>query len=260
MFRQASGSVPPHLGPAVGGETNMPSHDWALLPGWDGVLQVWDGGTPLLDQAATAGWLPGLHIGTTLMFAVGGPVKERPDAGFGATKLAQSGLPTVASLPTEGSGEAGDEPHEEVAVATLSGDTALRIENMTGSRRLLSWSHHETRTAARPVPPMAMPTSVLAPRVPSSAGRRDKWPARFSFADRIAQELQLEQPPCPAPFAVCYRVGEPAPSGGRRLAIWRRPLAVGSPLPVMRRPLSVHEWVTVDMEDTYRRRPGGYLD
>jgi hypothetical protein len=62
-------------------------------------------------------------------------------------------------------------------------------------------------------------------------------PVSFSCADRIAQELDLEQLPCSAPFAVAYRVGEPAPGGGQFLALWRRHLAVGSPLPPMRLPL-----------------------
>ena len=45
-------------------------------------------------------------------------------------------------------------------------------------------------------------------------------PLKFSFADRIAAELGIEQPAYPAPFAVHYRVGESAPNGGRFLAIW----------------------------------------
>jgi len=78
-------------------------------------------------------------------------------------------------------------------------------------------------------------------------------PVSFSFADRVAQELKLEQPPCSAPFAVAYRVGEQAPSGGQFLALWRRHLAVGSPLPVMWLRLSVRESVPVDLEATYHR-------
>ena len=73
------------------------------------------------------------------------------------------------------------------------------------------------------------------------------------WIDRIAQDLELEQPPCSAPFAVAYRVGEPAPGGGRLLALWRRHLTVGSPLPAMWLPLSVKESVPVDLEATYRR-------
>jgi hypothetical protein len=71
--------------------------------------------------------------------------------------------------------------------------------------------------------------------------------------DGVHQVLWLKQPTCPAPFAVAYRVGAPAPSGGRFLALWRRTLAVGSALPTMGLPLTVKESVTVDLEATYSR-------
>lgn len=261
MFRQASGSVPPHSGSAVGGETNMPLHDWALLPGWDGVHQVWT--VELLywiKPRLPAGYRA--YIGTTPTFAIGGPVEERPDVGVRGQQPAESGLPTVARPPTEGSGEAGDEPDEEVAVATLSGDTALLIEQhdrLVAAVELVSPRNKDRSSACAAYGDACV--GYLLRGIHLLLVDVHKWPARFSFADRIAQKLQLEQPPCPAPFAVCYRVGEPAPSGGRFLAIWRRPLAVGSPLPVMRLPLSVHESVTVDMEDTYRRAAqAAYLD
>jgi hypothetical protein len=78
-------------------------------------------------------------------------------------------------------------------------------------------------------------------------------PLAFSFADRIAQELQIRQPPLPPPLAVGYRVGEPAATGGRLLAIWRRPLTVGAALPRLRLPLTVDSAVPVDLEQTYAR-------
>ena len=48
-------------------------------------------------------------------------------------------------------------------------------------------------------------------------------PLGFSFADRIAEELQIRQPSCPPPLAVSYRVGEPQRPGGRILAICADP-------------------------------------
>jgi len=78
-------------------------------------------------------------------------------------------------------------------------------------------------------------------------------PLSFSFADGIAQELRMTQPPCPAPLAVSYRVGEPAAAGGRLLAIWRRPLVAGETLPNMRLPLTVGTTIFVDLEQTYMR-------
>jgi hypothetical protein len=78
-------------------------------------------------------------------------------------------------------------------------------------------------------------------------------PLTFSFADALDQELQISLLPLPSPLAVAYRVGEPAPQGGRFVAIWRRALAVGQPLPKMPLPLTVHTNVSVDLEDTYQR-------
>jgi hypothetical protein len=76
-------------------------------------------------------------------------------------------------------------------------------------------------------------------------------PVNFSFANALEQELHIQQPPLPPPFAAAYRVGEPAPAGGRLLAIWRRALAVGLPLPTMPLPLTVQEQVPINLEETY---------
>jgi hypothetical protein len=78
-------------------------------------------------------------------------------------------------------------------------------------------------------------------------------PVGFSFADGLAQALRIEQTPFPAPMAASYRVGEPAASGGRFVAIWRRALTVGAPLPKMPLPLSVHRSIPVDLEHTYQQ-------
>ncbi|MBX9583529.1 MAG: hypothetical protein K2X87_24775 [Gemmataceae bacterium] len=58
----------------------MPLHDWAALPGWDGVHQVWMvellyAVKPLLPPAYRA------YIGTTPTFAIGAPAPDdgRPD-------------------------------------------------------------------------------------------------------------------------------------------------------------------------------------
>jgi hypothetical protein len=76
-------------------------------------------------------------------------------------------------------------------------------------------------------------------------------PTSFSFADGISGELQVSQPSLPVPFAVSYRVGEPAATGGRMLAIWRRPLTIGQQLPIIPLPISEELAVPVDLEETY---------
>jgi hypothetical protein len=64
-------------------------------------------------------------------------------------------------------------------------------------------------------------------------------PVGVSFADQIAQELQISQPPCLPPMGVSYRVGEPAD--------------IGSALPSMELPLTVQASIQVDLESTYSR-------
>jgi len=89
-------------------------------------------------------------------------------------------------------------------------------------------------------------------------------PRGFSFADAIAADLNLDLPELPPPFAVAYRVGEVVPVGegdGSLLGMWRRPLGVGQPLPPLPLPLSVHQAVLVDLEETYQRAAQrAYLD
>src|SRR5262249_5029266 len=133
-----------------------------------------------------------------------------------------------------------EEPDQEVAVATLTEDKAILVER--ASRLVAAVELVSPRNKIRPSACAAYGSGYLGYLLKGvhlllvDVHRR---PLRFSFADRIAEELRLEQPACPAPFAVSYRVGEPAPGGGRFLAIWRRPLTVGEPLPLMRLPLSV---------------------
>jgi len=79
-------------------------------------------------------------------------------------------------------------------------------------------------------------------------------PYGFSFADSIAEEMQIEgQQPLPCPQAVAYRVGGPTPTRGRYIALWRRQLVPGQPLPEMVLPINLDAAVTVDLEQTYAR-------
>lgn len=78
-------------------------------------------------------------------------------------------------------------------------------------------------------------------------------PVGFSFPQRLAAELQAGLPGPPAPSAVTYRVGGPAPAGGRLLAVWAEPLAVGQALPPAVLPISAQVDVIVDLEASYSR-------
>jgi hypothetical protein len=89
-------------------------------------------------------------------------------------------------------------------------------------------------------------------------------PRGFSFADSITSSLGLDLPPLPPPFAAVYRVGEVVPveeDMGSLVGLWLRPLQVGQPLPALPLPLSVHQEVTIDLEETYHRAAKrAYLD
>lgn len=76
-------------------------------------------------------------------------------------------------------------------------------------------------------------------------------PLGFSFADEAATDLGQQLPPTPTPFAMSYRVSGPMPEG-TQIATWRRPLAVGQPLPTLPLPLNLRQEVLIDLEHTYR--------
>jgi hypothetical protein len=223
----------------------MPLHDWAALSGWDGVHQVWMvellyAIKPQLPPAYRA------YIGTTPAFAIGAPDDGRPDVGVRDWPAGEPPPPPAT--------DAGQEPDEEVAVATLSADTALLVERggrLVAAIELVS-PRNKDRLSAQAAYAGAYAAYLLR-GVHLLLVDVHRRPAAFSFADRIAAELGLHQPPVPAPLAVGYRVGGPSPDGGRFLAVWRRPLAVGNSLPPMRLWLSADESVPVDLDGTYRR-------
>ena len=237
----------------------MALHDWVALPGWVGVHQVWIVELlywikPRLPEGYRA------YIGATPTFAIGAPAGGA--AGWGSARLAAGGWPAggATELPSATPDNPAEEPDQEMAVSTLQGEPALLIERrglLIAALELVS-----PRNKDRPAACAAYTSTYVGYLLKGihlllvDVHRR---PLQFSFADRIASELHLDQPACPAPFALAYRVGEPAPGGGRFLAVWRRPLTVGSPLPPLRLPLSVQESVLVDLEATYTRAAAAYL-
>jgi hypothetical protein len=186
------------------------------------------------------------YIGTTPTFAIGGPDDGRPDVGV---RDWPSGGPPESPLRT-----AGPEPDEEVAVATLGADTAVLVERggrLVAAIELVS-PRNKDRAAAQAAYAGAY-AGYLLRGVHLLLVDVHRRPASFSFADQVAQALDLRQPAVPPPHVIGYRVGSASPNGGRFLAVWRRPLGVGQPLPLMQLPLSLDESVAVDLEATYRR-------
>jgi hypothetical protein len=236
-----------------GRKRTMPLHDWGTLLGWNGVHQVWI--VELLywiKPRLPAGYRA--YIGTTPTFAIGVPGQDRPDVGVRNWSQENGPPMPAAESPTGAADGPSEEPDQEIPVATLEGETALFVEHQ--DRLIAAVELVSPRTKDRSAACAAYTNTYagyLLKGVHLLLVDVHRRPLQFSFADRIAEELGFEQPACSAPFAISYRIGEPAPGGGRFLAIWRRALTVGGTLPALRLPLSVQESVVVDLEQTYAR-------
>jgi uncharacterized protein DUF4058 len=228
----------------------MALHDWSDRPGWEGMHHLWI--TELLRWVKPR--LPvgyRAYIGSAPLLAVGAPV-DRPDVGVRSWSPAEG-----MRLPGPPFGETSTdsaEPDEEIAVATLDPETAIYIERQ--GRLIAAVELISPRNKDRPIARSAYLARYLgyllegAHLVLIDVHRR---PVGFSFADHIAAELHLQQPSVLPPMAVSYRVGEPAATGGRLLAIWRRPMTVGDTLPPIPLPLTSEQEVTLDLDQTYAR-------
>jgi hypothetical protein len=218
--------------------------------GWEGMHHLWI--TELLRWVKPR--LPvgyRAYIGSAPVLAVGAPA-ARPDVSVG------SGFPAEATpLPGPPFGETRTdpaEPDEEIAVAMLDPETTVYVERQ--GRLIAAVELISPRNKDLPIARNAYLARYLgyllegAHLVLIDVHRR---PAGFSFADQIATELRLQQPSVPPPMAVSYRVGEPAATGGRLLAIWRQPLTVGEALPAIPLPLTSELEVTLDLDQTYDR-------
>ncbi len=154
------------------------------------------------------------------------------------------------------------EPDEEIAVATIDPETAVFIARE--GRLVAAVEVISPRNKDRPIARnayLARYLGYLLDGVHLVLIDVHRRPVAFSFADRIAEELHLEQPPMPPPMALSYRVGEPVATGGRLLAIWRRPMTVGVPLPTIPMALTVEQSIPLDLESTYARAAAdAYLD
>jgi Protein of unknown function (DUF4058) len=228
----------------------MPLHDWTNRPGWEGVHHLWIAELlrwikPRLPEPYRA------FIGSAPLLAIGGPA-QRPDVGVRrgpvdptsvlhrGTDLTNQGLVPV-------------EPDQELAVATLDPGTAVFVEFQ--GRLVTAVEVISPRNKDRPVSRSAYLcryVSYLVDGVHLVLVDVHRRPLQFSFADAIARELDVAGPSLPSPSAVSYRVGEPAPGGGRMLAIWRRALTAGEPLPSIPLTLTDELAVSIDLERTYQ--------
>lgn len=223
----------------------MPLHDWTESGGWEGVHLLWI--SELLRQIKSdlpQGYRAFLGSGPAL--AVGAP-PARPDVAVRAAEIPTRSSPAAVSP--------GPEPDVEVAVADLDPAPALYVERE--NRLIAAVELVSPRNKDRP---FARATylnrylSYLLEGVHLMLVDVHPRPAGFSFVDQIARELSIaNQSSLLPPVCASYRVGEPAAAGGRLLAIWRRPLATGQPLPPLPLPLTMDQSLSVDLEGTYSR-------
>ena len=228
----------------------MPLQDWTDESGWDNFHQLWINRLyydirPRLpgEFRAYLGSMPALTVSVT----------ERPDVAV--RQWQEEPPPHVADESPNGSTAECQEPDQETATMMLdSHQTQQAIYVSYRGRLAAAIELISPRNKDRP--------SARAYYVARYLGYlRDgadlllidilPRPLAFSFADSLAEELQIAQPPTPSPLVASYRVGEPAATGGRMLAIWRHALAVNEPLPAMPLPLTTHAALEIDLEKTY---------
>jgi hypothetical protein len=227
----------------------MALHDWDQLSGWDGVHHLWI--TRLFH------WIkPRLppdyraYVGSVPTLGVTGEA-DRPDVAV------RHWLPEppadIPSAPDSALDVCLEQPLVETATLTLEPQTALYVAyrgRLVAALELIS-PRNKDRPSARSSY-LHRYLSYLQEGAHLLLVDVHRRPLTFSFADALEQELQISLPSLPAPLVAAYRVGEPAPEGGRFVAIWRHPLTVGQPLPRMPLPLNVQTSVLVDLDYTYQ--------
>jgi hypothetical protein len=221
----------------------MPLHDWTDRPGWEGLHIFW---MTEIVRALRAELPPGYRavIGSSPLVAVGAaPVK--PDVAVTNGTAPAALTPAPAATP---------EPDVEVAVATLEEDTSVQVEHdgrLVAVVELVSPRNKDRPTAREQY--AARYLSYLRAGVHTLLVDVHRRPLGFSFPQLIAASLEQELPAQAAPSAVSYRVGGPAATGGRMLAVWRHALVIDEPLPTMPLALTTDAAVMIDLDATYAR-------
>lgn len=223
----------------------MPLHDWRDDRGWDSVHLVWlnqllDWVQPRLPAGYRAylGSVPALTIDTP---------NGRPDLSV------RNWTPTpVESKGTVAAPSAIQPDQESVATFTLDSHRAVHIDlhgQLIAALEIVS-PRNKDRPAARERY-LGRYAGYLRQGVHLLMIDVLPRPEGFSFAEALAANLGFEQPACPAPCVVSYRVGEPVPEG-TIIALWRRPLRVHEPLPSVPLALDSDQHILIDLEHTYR--------
>jgi len=228
----------------------MPLHDWANQTGWEGVHHTWL--TELLywiKPRLPAGYRT--FIGPTPTLTISAPIHDRPDISVRGDLPGPVTSPLPEGAPNE---DPAWDAEVEMSVATLPPDRALFVERqgyLIAAVELVSPRNKDRQSAKQNY--TAIYAGYLMRGVNLLLVDVHPRPQRFSFAEEIAADLDFPLVATPAPFALSSRVGEEAPNGGRFLAVGRRALVVGEPLPTLPLALTVHQSVPVELEQTYSR-------
>jgi Protein of unknown function (DUF4058) len=223
----------------------MPLHDWKDERGWDGVHLLWL--AQLLD------WIqPRLPAGFRAY--VGSVPALTLEAGNGKPDVTVRGWRSPASdTPPSDSALAPD--RETVATFTLDPQRAIHVDwhgQLIAAVELVSPRNKDRldskeRYTRRYLGYLRQGVHLMLIDVFSQ-------PPGFSFADAISADLGLDEPATLPPHAISYRVDGPVPRGaemGTHVALWRRLLKAGQPLPELPLALDENQAVIIDLEATY---------
>ncbi len=224
----------------------MPLHDWTDRPGWQGLHIFW---MTEIARALRADLPPGYRavIGSSPLVTVGSAAVKPEVAVANGSSPPQPRATAVPPALTP-------EPDVEVAVSTLEEDASVQVER--DGRLVAVVEPVSPRNTDRPTAReqyAARHSGYLRAGVHLMVVDAHRRPLGFSFPQLIAAGLGRELPAPPGPSAVSYRVGASAATGGRMLAVWQPPLAVGEPLPRMPLALTPDEAAMIDLESTCGR-------
>jgi hypothetical protein len=223
----------------------MPLHDWSVTEGWEGVHDIWI--VELLrcvkaqlpaGYRAHLGSAPGLRID---------PEQGKPDVAVRHWENGNgTGIPPAASPSSE--------PHRQVVTFELDPNLAVLVTRrgqLAAAIEVIS-PRNKDRPSARATY-LARYLGYLNSRASLLVIDVHPFPTGFSFADALAAELQVDEPPLPSPMAISIRDGGAVPDRGTVLDIWRYPLTPGQPLPTTPLWLPGPVELRVDLEGTYSR-------
>lgn len=225
----------------------MPLHDWKDERGWDGFHLLW--------LAQMLDWVqPRLPAGFRAY--VGSVPALTLEAANGKPDVTVRGWRPPSGDATPGGSAALAPDHEAVATFTLDPQRALHVDwhgQLIAAIEIVSPRNKDRldakeRYARRYLGYLRQGVHLMLVDVFSQ-------PAGFSFADAVSADLGLGEPATAPPHAISYRVDGPLPREeemGTQIALWRRPLGVGQPLPELPLALDGERAVVIDLETTYR--------